>query len=156
MAEADFTSILSSKPKLKTLNKYHDLHKKWYILGAELELDDEELSKVEDEYSDDSMRTLKMFGLWLKKGENSTYRTLLMALVDIDKEDIAQLICTDLGKYSYHIILQQCSLVHDPALFYMHSRRGGLIRLCTVTAECQLCIFFSLVIYRKNSSIVSK
>ena len=76
MAEADFTSILSSKPKLKTLNKYHDLHKKWYILGAELELDDEELSKVEDEYSDDSMRTLKMFGLWLKKGENPTYSTL--------------------------------------------------------------------------------
>ena len=98
MAEAEFTSILSSKPKLKTLNKYHDLHKKWYILGAELELDDEELSKVEDEYSDDSMRTLKMFGLWLKKGENPTYRTLLKALVEIDKKDIAQSICTDLGK----------------------------------------------------------
>ena len=95
MAEA---SILSSKPKLKTLNKYHDLHKKWYILGAELELDDEELSKVEDEYSDDSMRILKMFGLWLKKGGNPPYRTLLKALVDIDKEDIAQSICTDLGK----------------------------------------------------------
>ena len=98
MAEADFTSILSSKPKLKTLNKYHDLHKEWYILGAELEIDNEDLNKVEDKYSDDRMRMLKMFGGWLEKGENPTYRTLLKALVDIDKKDIAQSICTDLGK----------------------------------------------------------
>ena len=98
MAKADFTSILLSRPKLKTLNKYHDLHKEWYILGAELEIDDEELNKIEDKYSDDKMRMLKMFGGWLKKGENPTYRTLLKALVDIDKKEIAQLICTDLGK----------------------------------------------------------
>ena len=43
------------------------------------------------------MRTLKVFVVWLEKGENPTYRTLLKALVDIDKEDIAQSICTDLG-----------------------------------------------------------
>ena len=98
MAEADFTSILSSKPKLKTLNKYHDLHKKWYFLGAELEIDNQELNKLEDKYSDDGMRTLKMFGVWLEKRDNPTYRTLLKALVDIDKEDIAQSICTDLGQ----------------------------------------------------------
>ena len=95
---AYFTSILLSRPKLKTLNKYHDLHKEWYILGAELEIDDEELNKVEDKYSDDKMRMLKVFGVWLKKGENPTYRTLLKALVDMDKKDIAQSICTDLGK----------------------------------------------------------
>ena len=97
MAETGFPSILSSKPKRKTLNKYHDLHKKWYILGTELEVDDEDLKEIEDKYSDDSMRTLKVFVVWLEKGENPTYRTLLKALVDIDKEDIAQSICTDLG-----------------------------------------------------------
>ena len=94
MAEAGLTSILSSKPKHKTLSKYHDLHKEWYVLGVELEIDDEDLKEIEDKYSDDRMRLLKMFGVWLEKGEN--YRTLLKALVDIDKKDIAQSICTDL------------------------------------------------------------
>ena len=98
MAEADFTSILLSKPKLKTLNKYHDLTKKWYFLGAELEVDIEELNKIEKEYSDDPMRMIKMFGVWLEKGENPTYRKLIEALVDIDKEDVAKSICTGLGK----------------------------------------------------------
>ena len=98
MAEADFTSILSSKPKLKTLNKYRDLHKEWYVLGAELEIDDEDLKKIEDKYSDDRMRMLKVFGVWLEKGKNPTYGTLLKALEDIDEKDVAQSICTDLGK----------------------------------------------------------
>ena len=98
MAEADFTSILLSKPKLKTLNKYHDLNKEWYFLGAELEVDDEELDKIEAEYSDDRMRMIKMFGIWLKQGENPTYRKLINALIEIDKKDIAKSICTGLGK----------------------------------------------------------
>ena len=98
MAEADFTSILLSKPKLKTLNKYHDLNKEWYILGAELEVDNEELNKIENKYSDDRMRMVKMFGVWLEKGENPTYRKLIEALVEIDKKDIAKSICTGLGK----------------------------------------------------------
>ena len=98
MAEGDFTSILSSKPKLKILNKYRDLHKEWYFLGAELEVDDEDLNKIEDKYSDDRMRMMKVFGVWLEKGENPTHRQLLQALVDIDERDIAQSICKDLGK----------------------------------------------------------
>ena len=98
MAEADFISILTSKPKLKTLNKYHDLSKEWYFLGAELEVDNEELNKLEDKYSDDRMRMIKMFGVWLENGETPTYRKLLKALVDIDKKDIANSICKDLGK----------------------------------------------------------
>ena len=99
MADADVTSTLSSKPKLKTLNKYRSLHKEWYVLGAELELDNEDLKEiVEDKCSNDRMRMVKMFGVWLEKGGNPTYRTLLKALVDIDKKDIAQSICMDLGK----------------------------------------------------------
>ena len=98
MAEADFRSILLSKPKLKTLNKYHDLNNEWYFLGAELEVDTEELNKIEKEYSDDRMRMIKMFGVWLEKGENPTYRKLIKTLVEIDKKDIAKSICTGLGK----------------------------------------------------------
>ena len=99
MAEADVTSILSSKPKLKTLNKYRNLHKEWYVLGAELELDNDDLKEIEDKYSDDRMRMVKMFGVWLEKGETPTYKILLKALVDVDKKDIAQSVCTDLGKW---------------------------------------------------------
>ena len=103
MAEADFTSILSSKPKHKILNKYRNLHEEWYVLGVELEIDNEDLKEIEDKYSDDRMRTVKMMGVWLEKGENPTYRTLLKALVDIDKKDIAQSIRTDRGKWLPHI-----------------------------------------------------
>ena len=71
------------------------------MLGTELEIDDEELDKLRKEYSDDPhMRMVKMFGVWLEKGENPTYRKLLEALVEIDKKDVAQSICTKLGKYT--------------------------------------------------------
>ena len=99
MAESDFTSILLSKPKLKTLNKYHELHKEWYFLGSELEVDTKELNKIRNENSDDRMKMILMLGMWLEKGEKPTYRQLLQALVDIDERDIAQSICKDLGKY---------------------------------------------------------
>ena len=101
MAEADFLSILLSKPKLKALNKYHNLNKEWYFLGAELEVDDEDLNKIEDRYSDDRMRMIKMFGVWLEKGKKPNYKTLIKALVDIDKKGVAQSLCTDLGKHLY-------------------------------------------------------
>ena len=93
-------SILSSKPKRKDINKYGELDEKWYTLGTELEIDDEELDKLEEKYSDPHKRLIKMFGVWLEKGENPTYRTLLEALVEIDKKDVAQSICTKLGKYT--------------------------------------------------------
>ena len=96
MAEA---LILSLKPKLKDINKYSELDDKWYSLGIELEVDDKELDYLEEKYSDPHKRLLKMFGVWLEKGENPTYRKLIEALVEIDKKDIAQSICTKLGKY---------------------------------------------------------
>ena len=96
MAEA---SILTLKPKRKDINKYSELDEKWYLLGVELDIDDEELDDLEEKYSDPHKRLLKMFGAWLEKGENPTYRKLIEALVEIDKKDIAQSICTKLGKY---------------------------------------------------------
>ena len=89
MAEA---SILSLKPKLKDINKYREL---------ELEMDDEELEELEQKYSDPHRRMVKIFDIWLKKGENPTYRKLIKALVDIDKKDVAQSLCTDLGEYNF-------------------------------------------------------
>ena len=96
MAEA---SILSSKPKRKDINKYSELDEKWYMLGTELEIDDEELDELGEKYSSDPhMRMIKMFGVWLEKGENPTYRKLVEALVEIDKRDVAESICTRLGR----------------------------------------------------------
>ena len=96
MAEA---SILSSKPKRKDINKYRELDEEWYSLGTELEIEDEELENTEKQYSTDPhRRMIKVFGVWLEKGENPTYGKLLKALVNVDKKDVAQSLCMDLGK----------------------------------------------------------
>ena len=97
MAEA---SILSSKPKLKVINKYRELDDKWLSLGIELEMDYKELKDMEKNHSDPYRRLIDMFSIWLEKGENPTYRKLLEALVEINKKDVAQSICTKLGKYT--------------------------------------------------------
>ena len=98
MAEA---SILSSKPKRKDINKYRELDDEWYSLGTELDIEDEELDDLEEKYSDPHKRLLKMFNVWLEKGDTPTYRKLLKALVNIRVKDIAQSLCADLGKYTY-------------------------------------------------------
>ena len=96
---AEVSPILLSKPKRKDINKYRELDNEWYALGTELEIDDEELDELGERHSDDPhRRMIKVFGVWLEKGENPTYRKLLDALINIDKKDIAQSLCTDLGK----------------------------------------------------------
>ena len=94
-------SILSSKPKRKDINRYSELHEKWYSLGIELEIEDDELDNLEEKYSDSHKRLIKMFGIWLEKGEDPTYEKLIKALVDIDKRNIAESICAQLGKPKY-------------------------------------------------------
>ena len=96
MAAASIT--LSSKPKMKDLNKYSELAKEWYFLGVQLEVDEAELDKIYDKYHDDRMQMIKMFAAWLEKGENPTYRKLIKALLDLNKRDIAASLCKDLGK----------------------------------------------------------
>ena len=106
MAEA---SILSLKPKLKDINKYRELDDEFYSFGIELEVDDKELDNLEEKYSDPHKRLIKMFGVWLEKEENPTYTKLIKALVNIDKKDIAQSLCTDLGMYlKKHLLLLLC------------------------------------------------
>ena len=95
MAEA---SILSSKPKLKDINKYCELDDKWHSLGIELEVDYKELNDLEKRHSDPHMRLINMFGVWLEKGENPTFRKLLKALVNIGKRDVAESICAEIGR----------------------------------------------------------
>ena len=89
---------LSSKPKRKDINRYSELHEKWYSLGIELEVEDDELDNLEEKYSDPHKRLMKMFGIWLEKGKDPTYGKLIKALINIDKRNIAESICTQLGK----------------------------------------------------------
>ena len=97
MAEA--LPILSSKPKRKDINKYRELDDEWYSLGTELEIDDEELDELGEKHGDDPhRRMIKVFGVWLEKGETPTYRKLLKALVNIGKRDVAESICTEIGE----------------------------------------------------------
>ena len=96
MAEA---SVLLLQPTLKDINKYSELDEKWYSIGIELGMDDEELDDMEEKYSDPHRRTIKMFGNWLKKGDNPTYRTLIRALVNVDKRNVAESLCNELGRY---------------------------------------------------------
>ena len=109
MAEA---SILSSKPKLKDLNKYRELDEEWYSLGIELEIDDKELDDLEDKYSDPHRRMIKMFGVWLSKGENPTYEKLIKALAVINKRDIAESLCTQLGKPNLILIIHTLGFIY--------------------------------------------
>ena len=92
-------SILLLKPKLKVINKYCDqLDEKWYSLGIELEIEIKELDDLGEKYSDPHRRMIKVFGVWLEKGENPTYRKLLEALVNAGKRDVAESMCTELGR----------------------------------------------------------
>lgn len=69
--------------KRKDINKYHELDDEWYSLGIELDIEDDELDDLEEKYSDLHKRFLKMFGVWLEKGENPTYWKLLKALTKV-------------------------------------------------------------------------
>ena len=62
-------------------------------------MDYKELDNLEQRDSDPYRRLIKMFGVWLEKGENPTYRKLLKALVNIGKRDVAESICTEIGRY---------------------------------------------------------
>ena len=95
----DGALVLSTKPKRRDINRYRELDDEWYSLGTELEIDDEVLDELKEKYSDDPhMRLIKTFNVWLEKGENPTYRKLVEALVNIDKQNVAELIYTQLGK----------------------------------------------------------
>ena len=89
--------MLATKPKRRDINKYTQLDELWYTFGTELEVDDDDLDDIEEKHSDPHKRLIKMFGVWLEKGENPTYRKLIEALVEIGIRDVAESICTRLG-----------------------------------------------------------
>lgn len=110
MAVRSTASLLTRKPTSRDLSKFCLVHHiKWYVLGIELEVDQEELEKIEEKYSDDHVRLIKMFGTWLRTSNSPTYRTLLKALIDIGKRNTAESLCQKLGELT-HITYKYCVL----------------------------------------------
>ena len=87
---------LSSKP---TLRKLHQLPvAKWYNLGLQLQVNQEELEKIQSKHpQDDRICQTKMFGVWLREIEHPNYQKLLRALVAIERRDIAMSVCDKEG-----------------------------------------------------------
>ena len=57
------------------------------------------MDELGEKHSDDPhRRMIKVFGVWLDKGDAPTYRKLLKALVNIGKRDVAESICTEIGE----------------------------------------------------------
>ena len=103
MAERGTKSLLTIKPSIRDLSKLCSVFHKWYVLGIELEIDQEELEKLEEKYSDDHMRAIKMFGIWLRTSNDPTYHTLIKALIDIGKKNTAESLCQKLGESILYI-----------------------------------------------------
>ena len=94
-------SLVATKPNIRDLSKSCLVLHKWYLLGIELEVDQDELEKIEEKYNDDHMRMIKMFGVWLRTSSSPTYGTLIKALIDIGKKNTAESLCQQLGKSTH-------------------------------------------------------
>ena len=102
MSESSDSGLnLSSKPSICDLGRCSGLAETWYLLGIELKVEQEELDAIEDKYRDDHLRMVKMFGVWLRKGECPSYRKLVEALVAIRRRDIAEALCQQISKLNY-------------------------------------------------------
>ena len=71
--------------------------KKWHNVGLQLDLEEEDLEKIEK--SDQDTRQRNMFKLWLRSGANKTYHTLATALIHANEKKAATDLCTQQGKH---------------------------------------------------------
>ena len=90
------TDCTLSKPTLRDLRQLPVT--KWYNLGLQLQVDQEELEKIQSKHpQDDRICQTKMFGVWLREVEHPNYKELLTALVAIRRRDIAESVCEKEG-----------------------------------------------------------
>ena len=99
---------LSSKPTLRELRQLPVT--KWYNLGLQLEVNQEELEKIQSKHpQNDRICQTKMFGVWLRQVENPNYEKLLKALAAIGRRDIAESMCDKEGNTTKILEIQLCS-----------------------------------------------
>ena len=76
-----YSNFLSYRPGLAELTEHVDVGTKWYLLGTLLHLDDKRLDGIDQlQGYDNTMKTLKMFQLWLDTTPTASRRQVLEAL----------------------------------------------------------------------------
>ena len=75
-----FEEILEEKPTLDELCEHIMIGTKWYQLGIQLKLDVTQLDVINEQNSDVTQKTSKMFQLWLSTNPLATRRHVLEAL----------------------------------------------------------------------------
>ena len=99
---------LSSNPTLRELRQLPVT--KWYNLGLQLEVNQEELEKIQSKHpQNDRICQTKMFGVWVREVENPNYEKLLKALAAIGRRDIAEFVCDKEGNTTKILEIQLCS-----------------------------------------------
>ena len=78
------------KPKLRDLI-HLEVTPDWYPLGLTLGLPEHVLDVIEKDHAQDSATCMrKMFSKWLCTIKDCTYTSLVEALIEIKKEDVAE------------------------------------------------------------------
>ena len=85
-------------PKLKDLDLVEVSD--WYGLGLQLDIDDRELDRIGKDYSNEKMRTRKMFSTWLHLSPDATYHQLARALFLKREIRSATQLCKKHGRFS--------------------------------------------------------
>ena len=75
-----FEEILEEKPTLDELCEHIMIGTKWYQLGIQLKLDVTQLDVINEQNSNVTQKTSKMFQLWLSTNPLATRRHVLEAL----------------------------------------------------------------------------
>ena len=75
-----FEEILEEKPTLDELCEHIVIGIKWYQLGIQLKSDVTQLNVINEQNSDVTQKTAKMFQLWLSTNPLATRRHVLEAL----------------------------------------------------------------------------
>ena len=82
--------VCTAKPKLRDLI-HLEVTLDWYPLGLMLGLPQHVLDVIEKDHANDSaMCKRKMFSKWLCSIKDCTYTSLVEALVEIKKKDVAE------------------------------------------------------------------
>ena len=95
------TRELNVADDLSTVHEYlFEAKVKWYCIGMRLKVKIEDLDAVEATKANMDDRLLEMIKIWLQKGTNKTWQTVIAALENkvVGRPDVAIKIKENLGK----------------------------------------------------------
>ena len=130
--------FIIEKPKLRDLMRLQ-VTPDWYSLGLQLEVDQHALDVIEtDDGRDANTCKRKMFSKWLVSNEDTSYTSLVDALVAIEKKDVAE-------KVSQHFC-KLCSLLNVHMHYTIRTRNNMIwssISICNLYIILKLCYIYT-------------